>query len=88
MKRINVQISDKGKMKTVSVVIQSFDGYHFVPRWKWFRPPQWWIFRWAYKKKIGNRNGRVYSKEVLDQATQYVTLPDKRSWTGETSHPG
>ena len=20
----------------------------YKPRWKWFRPPFWWIFRWAY----------------------------------------
>lgn len=23
----------------------------YVPRWKWFKPPMWKIFRWAYKVK-------------------------------------
>lgn len=30
---------------------KGFDLMYIVaePRWKWFQPPLWWCFRWAYK---------------------------------------
>lgn len=30
------------------------------PRWKWFRPPHWFIFRWAYQIDI---NANVYKMD-------------------------
>lgn len=36
----------EGTKHTTDLVHEIWD-----PKWTWFRPPWWWIFRWAYNIK-------------------------------------
>lgn len=51
----------------------------WIPKWKWFKPPKWKIFKWAYNTTgrvtftcqlvsiSPNGNKRFYSLDVLER---------------------
>lgn len=44
----------------------------YVPRWKWFRPPRWRCFYWAYKPLIEpDQLSTLYPTDSRSENTGY-----------------
>ena len=35
------------------------DVIEYVPKWKWFKPPLWRCFRWAYNINVIKQSGGI-----------------------------
>lgn len=46
----------------------------YVPRWKWFKPPMWRIFRWAYKVHEITKYTNVYPVAINSNGPKEVEV--------------
>lgn len=53
------------------------------PRWKWFRPPMWKIFRWAYKITSATQYKNCYPVSINGNPVP----PEDISFTGTYTPP-